>query len=95
MQVKCCPVCQRMNSVKLQVERPALNPVPVKSTLSKIGMDFVGPISPVLQNGNSYIFYYFSKFGWAKVLSSKEAAVVVSAMREVCLIQAFYKYRDI
>ena len=77
-----------MNRTKLPVEKPALNPVPVKSPWYQLGMDFVGPISPASRNGNRYILTisdYFTKFAWAKALPSKEAVMVVSAIREVCL----------
>ncbi len=51
-------------------------------------MDYVGPISPTSTNGNCYILTlsdYFTKFGWAKALPSKEAKNVVVALREVGL----------
>lgn len=71
---------------KIVVERPEMFPVAVKSPWHQLGMDFVGPISPPSQAGNRYILTvsdYFSKFGWAKALPSKEAVPVVSALREV------------
>ena len=85
LQVKHCPVCQRMNK-KLTSERPELHPVPVKSPWHHLGMDFVGPISPPSHSGNRYILTlsdYFTKFAWAKALPTKEAVNVVSALREV------------
>ena len=85
VQVKVCPVCQRMNK-RLNLERPELNPVPVKSPMYHIGIDFVGPISPSSSSGNRYILTvsdYFTRFAWAKVLPTKEAKNVVSALKEV------------
>ena len=71
---------------KMERERPELHPVPVKSPWDHIGMDFIGPISPPSEMGNRYILTisdYFTKYAWAKALPTKEAAGVVSAMREV------------
>ena len=71
---------------KIVVERPALNPVPVKSPWFQLRIDFVGQISPPSTLGNQYIITvsdYFTKFGWAKALPTKEAIPVVSALREV------------
>jgi len=86
--VKRCPECQ-LNNPKLERERPALHPVPIKSPWYHIGMDFVGPISPTSRNGNRYILTisdYFTKYAWAKALPTKEAVGVVAAMKEVGLI---------
>ena len=61
------------------ITRPELHPVPVKSAWYHIGMDFIGPISPTTQNGNRFILTicdYFTKFGWAKALPTKEAVNV-------------------
>ena len=60
--------------------------MPVKSPWYHIGIDFVGPISPPSISGNSYILTvsdYFTRFGWAKALPTKEAVNVVQALREV------------
>ena len=65
----------------------ALNPVPVKSPWFHCGIDFIGPISPPYsQSGNRYILTlsdYFTKFGWARALPTKEAIPVVSVLRDV------------
>ena len=74
-QVKYCPECQKMNK-KIATERPELHPVPVKSPWYHLSLDFVGPISPPSRTGNRYILTvsdYFTKFDWAKALSTKEA----------------------
>ena len=71
---------------KLTTEHPKLHPVPVKSLLYHLGMDFVGPVSPRTQGGNRYILTvsdYFTKFAWAKAMPTKEAVNVVSALKEV------------
>ena len=83
---------------KISTVRPELFPVPVKSPWYHLGMDFVGPISPPSRSGNRYILTisdYFTKFGWAKALQSKEASNVVGALREVRLMQCmiiFYTF---
>ena len=87
-QVITCPVCQRMNK-KIETGRPELHPIPIKSPWYHLGMDFVGPISPPSLTGNRYILTlsdYFTRFGWAKALPTKEAEGVVSALKEVCSI---------
>lgn len=92
-------ICQRMNK-KVIVERPELHPVAVKSPWHQLGIDFVGPISPPSQSGNRYILTvsdYFTKYGWAKAMPTKEAIPVVSALREVrvsceLLIYTYYLY---
>ena len=85
IQMKYCPVCQRMNK-KLTLERPELHPILVKSLMYHIGIDFVGPILPTSSAGNRYILMvsdYFTRFGWAKALPTKEARNVVDALKEV------------
>ena len=66
--------------------RPELHPVPVKSAWYHIGMDFVSPINPTTHNGNRFILTicdYFTKFGWAKALPTKEAINVINALQQV------------
>ena len=68
---------------RLDLGRPELHPVPVKSPMYHIGIDFVGPISPISGSGNRYILTvsdYFTRFGWAKALPTKEVKNVVSAI---------------
>lgn len=53
---------------RLNLERPELHPIPVKSPMHHIGIDFVGPISPISSSGNWCILTvsdYFTRFGWA------------------------------
>ena len=73
---------------RVRTERPELYPVAVKSPWYHLGIDFVGPNSPQSLGGNKYILTvcdYFTKFGWAKALPSKEAVHVVCALQEVCM----------
>ena len=50
----------------------------------------VGPIYPPSQSGNRFILTisdYFTKFGWAKALATKEAGNVGAALCEVGFIK--------
>ena len=40
---------------KLALVRPALHPVPVKAHWHHLGIDFIGPISPMASSANCYI----------------------------------------
>ena len=76
------------------MERPELHPVPVKSPIYHIGIDFVGPITLISSSGNQCILTvsdYFTRFGWAKALPTKEAKIVVSALKEVIDLVHVYK----
>ena len=71
---------------KIETGRPELYPIPIKSPWYHLGMDFVGPISPPSLTGNCYILTisdYFTRFGWAKALPTKEAIGVVAALKEL------------
>jgi len=51
-----------------------LHPIPVKSPWYHIGIDFVGPITPLSHNGNRYILTlsdYFTKWVEAVALPLK------------------------
>ena len=61
-------------------ERPELCPVLVKSPLYHLGMDFVGPISPLSRSGNRYVLTVSDYFAWAKALPTKEAVNVAQAV---------------
>ena len=81
-----CDECQRVKD-KVQTTKPELHPVPVKSTWHHIGIDFIGPISPVSKSGNKYILTvsdYFSKWVCAFPLPSKEAVGVANTLFKVC-----------
>ncbi len=74
---------------KIVSERPQLHPIPIKSPWYHLGMDFVGPISPMSVSGNRYIFTisdYFTKFAWAKAVPTKEAIGVIEVLKEVRII---------
>ena len=78
-----CDICQRQ-SKNLEIARPELHPIPVKSTWHHIGVDFVGPLSPP-SSGNRYILTltdYFSKFACVRALHSMEAGVV-NALKDI------------
>ena len=65
------------------MERPHLNPVPVTSPWYQLGIDFVGPMSPPSLKGNCYIMTvsdYFTKFGFAHALPTKEAVPTVAVL---------------
>ncbi|KAL5500060.1 hypothetical protein EMCRGX_G011558 [Ephydatia muelleri] len=58
-----CDVCQRMNR-KLTTGVPELHPIPVKAPWYMVGIDFIGPLSPVAKDGSRYILTisdYFTK----------------------------------
>ena len=72
LQISCCDACQRMN--KISSTTPELQPIPVKSPWYHIGIDFVGPITPLSHNGNRYILTlsdYFTKWVEAVALPLK------------------------
>ena len=78
---------------KIDIGRPELNPIPVKSPWYHIGMDFIGPISPSSTTGNRYILTisdYFTKFSWAHALPTKEASGVVKALRQVSVLVTIF-----
>ncbi|KAL5506012.1 hypothetical protein EMCRGX_G007571 [Ephydatia muelleri] len=63
-----CDVCQRMNR-KLTTGVPELHPIPVKAPWYMVGIDFIGPLSPVAKDGSRYILTisdYFTK--WVEVI---------------------------
>eukprot|EP00731_Ephydatia_muelleri_P038909 Em0983g3a len=63
-----CDVCQRMNR-KLTTGVPVLHPIPVKAPWYMVGIDFIGPLSPVAKDGSRYILTisdYFTK--WVEVI---------------------------
>ena len=81
-QIAACDVCQRMNR-KLTTGVPALNPVPVRAPWYMIGIDFVGPLSPEADDGNSYILTISDNFTkWVEALptSNKCAAALFKVL---------------
>ena len=66
LQLSICGVCQRMNG-KLTTGLPELHPIPVKAPWYMVGINFIGPLSPVAKDGSRYILTisdYFTK--WIK-----------------------------
>ena len=64
LQLSKCDVCQHMNR-KLTTGTPHLNPIPVKAPWHMVGIDFVGPLSPIAEDGSQFIFTiadYFTKW---------------------------------
>lgn len=71
---------------KVVTEKPQLHPVPIHSPWHHIGIDFVGPISPVSRLGNKYILTisdYFTKWACAFALPTKEASGVADVLLKV------------
>ncbi len=66
--------CQRVKD-KIVTAKPELHPVPIHSLWHHIGIDSVGPISPVSKSGNKYVLTvsdYFTKWVCAFALPTKE-----------------------
>ena len=54
---------------KLTTGVPELHPIPVKAPWYMVGIDFIGPLSPVAKDGSRYILTisdYFTK--WVEVV---------------------------
>ncbi len=71
---------------KLTTGTPQLNPIPVKSPWYMVGIDFVGPISPVADDGSRYILTitdYFTKWAEAIPTCDKSAATVSAVLFKV------------
>ena len=64
-------MCQRVNR-KMTAATPELHPIPVKSPWFHTGIDFIGPITPIL--GQPLISDYFTKFPNAVALPDKSAS---------------------
>ena len=85
MQISTCDQCQRVNS-KLTTTTPELHPVPVQSPWFRVGIDFVGPVTPESVHGNNYILTlcnYFTKWVEAVPLPTKEAPGVAKSLLKV------------
>lgn len=71
---------------KLTTGIPSLNPIAVKCPWYQIGIDFIGPLSPVADDGSRYILTicdYFSKWVEAVPTPDKAAASVATALFKV------------
>ncbi|XP_047127170.1 uncharacterized protein LOC124808109 [Hydra vulgaris] len=74
-----CDVCQRMNR-KLNCGKPEMHPIKVKAAWYMVGIDFIGPLSPISENGCKCILTindYFSK--WVEVIATKDKMAVTVA----------------
>ena len=70
---------------KMTTGVPQLNPIPVKAPWHHVGIDFIGPLSPV-SNGNKFILTisdYFTKWVEAIGTSDKSAATVAAHLFKV------------
>ena len=68
---------------------PSLNPIAVKSTWYRIGIDFIGPLSPAADDGSTFILIvsdYFSKWVEAVPTPDKSAATVSTTLFKVWYI---------
>eukprot|EP00731_Ephydatia_muelleri_P000823 Em0001g823a len=80
-----CDVCQCMNR-KLTTGVRELHPIPVKAPWYMVGIDFIGPLSPVAKDGSRYILTisdYFTK--WVEVVPTvnKMASTVASSLFKI------------
>ena len=94
LQLSKCDVCQRMNR-KLTTGVPELHPIPVKAPWYMVGIDFIGPLSPVAKDGSRYILTisdYFTK--WVEVVPTvnKMASTVASSLFKVSICTSIYLY---
>ena len=65
-----------------------MHPIPVHLPWNHVGMDFIGPIGPISNNGNRFILTlsdYFSKLVEAVLLPMKEATGVAASFIKVDL----------
>eukprot|EP00731_Ephydatia_muelleri_P032772 Em0024g316a len=80
-----CDVCQCMNR-KLTTGVHELHPIPVKAPWYMVGIDFIGPLSPVAKDGSRYILTisdYFTK--WVEVVPTvnRMASTVASSLFKI------------
>lgn len=86
LQISKCDQCQRVNKKPLATSYPELHPIPVYSPWFHVGMDFVGPISPISDRGNRFILTltdYFTKYVEAVPLPTKEATGIAKSLMKV------------
>lgn len=65
---------------------PELHPIPVHSPWHHVGLDFIGPISPISNKGNRFILTmsdYFSKWVEAVPMPTKEATGIAECLMKV------------
>ena len=74
---------------------PELYTIPVHSPWHHVGMDFIGPICPISNNGNHFILTlsdYFSEWVEAVPLPTKEATGVAASLMKVYIILNYNVY---
>ena len=80
-----CDVCQRPNR-KVTTTAPELHPVPVKSPFYHIGINFIGPLSLIAEDGSQYVLTisdYFTKWIKAFLTPNKCASNVANVLFKV------------
>ena len=80
---------------KLTTGVPELHPILVKAPWYMVGIDFIGPLSPVAKDGSRYILTisdYFTK--WVEVVPTvnKMASTVASSLFKVSKCTCIYFY---
>ena len=85
---------------KLNTGVPELNPIPVKAPWYMVGIDFVGPLSPIAKDGSRYILTisdYFTKWVEAIPTVDKRASTVASSLFKVskCTCRIIYSFNRV
>ena len=86
-------MCQRTNR-KIATTAPELHPVPVKSPFYHIGIDFIGPLSPIAEDGAQYVLTisdYFTKWVEAFPTPNKCASGVANALFKVRTVHVYIR----
>lgn len=88
---------QHIINQKLTVGVPELHPIAVKSPWYHFGIDFVGPLTPLTNDGSQYILTlsdYFTKWVEAIPRADKTAIGVAEALFKVnfnlCMLYILY-----
>ena len=77
---------------KLTTGVPELHPIPVKNPWYMVGIDFIGPLSPVAKDESRYILTindYFTK--WVEVVPTvnKMASTMASSLFKVSMCTSY------
>ena len=78
-------MCQKINR-KLTTDVPQLHPIPVVSPWQCIGIEFIGPLSPIATDGSKFILTisdYFSKYVGVVPTPDKCSSRVASLLYQV------------
>ena len=97
LQLSKCDVCQRMNR-KLNTGVPELHSIPVKAPWYMVGIDFVGPLSPIAKDESWYILTisdYFTREAIPTV--DERASTVASSLFKVskCTCRIIYSFNRV